>query len=395
MGYHASLPIQSLMKGCVINDSGVVQYYLKSDDWTKKADGSASNLDGTDGQVMVEIPKFYHKIENPTGVTYQHKFSLYPISGFVEIPSFYVAPSEAQIQRSNLKGSSVRNLSTDYRGGDNNATWDALDNTLLGKPATVISLTNFRTYARNRGAKWNVLPYRQTMLIYDLFICEYATLNSQKAVNGTLTGNGYKQGGLGNGVTTANGTEWNNFNGYYPFITVGASDGLANGSGEVTGVTVNNFGGTGQTRTFTVPRYRGIENLFGHLWEWVDGASIYHQTTGEGSTHRFYICDTPANFADGTTTNYDYRGDLPAEGWLKSVTHDAKGIIIPKTVGGNSATYFCDYYYTPAAGVGYWVGVLRGGAANSGSSAGFVCVDSYLGASDTGTSIGSRFCYLP
>jgi hypothetical protein len=232
-------------------------------------------------------------------------------------------------------------------------------------------------------------------LLYDLFICEYATLNSQKAVNGTLTGDGYKQGGLGNGVTTANGTEWSNFNGYNPFITCGASDSLANGSGEVTGVTVTNFGGTGQTRTFTVPRYRGIENIFGHIWEWQDGASVYHQTTGEGSTHRFYICDTPANFADGTTTNYDYRSDLPAEGYVKSVTHDAKGILIPKTVGGNNVTYFCDYYYTPATGVGYWGGVLRGGNASSGSNAGFVYVKSDKGASNTDTIIGSRFCYLP
>ena len=88
MAYHASLPVQSLMKGCIINDSGAVQYYLKSDDWSKKADGSASVLDGTDGQVMVEMPKFYHKIENPSSGVYRHKISLFPISSFTEIPKF-------------------------------------------------------------------------------------------------------------------------------------------------------------------------------------------------------------------------------------------------------------------------------------------------------------------
>ena len=63
MTLHATLPVQSAMKGCLLLDNGTVNYYLKADDWTKKADGSASNLDGTDGQVMVEIPKHYRKFE--------------------------------------------------------------------------------------------------------------------------------------------------------------------------------------------------------------------------------------------------------------------------------------------------------------------------------------------
>jgi hypothetical protein len=217
---------------------------------------------------------------------YRHKISLFPISGFTEIPKFYVSPSETQIQRSTLKLSSVRSLDADYRGGANNAALDAAINTDLGKPATSISLTNYRTYARNRGTKWNVLPYRQIMLIYDLFIIEFATLNSQKAVSGVLTIDGYKQGGLGNGVTTADGTEWGNFSGYNPFITCGASDTLANGSGEVS-VVKTDFGGSGVNRTFTVPRFRGLENLFGHIWEWHDGASVYHQTAVEGGLHKF------------------------------------------------------------------------------------------------------------
>lgn len=53
MTLHATLPVHSLIRGCLLLDDGTVNYYLKADDWTKKADGSASNLDGTDGQVMV------------------------------------------------------------------------------------------------------------------------------------------------------------------------------------------------------------------------------------------------------------------------------------------------------------------------------------------------------
>lgn len=34
-------------------------YYLDPNDWSKKADGTDSRLDGYDGTVQVEVPEFY------------------------------------------------------------------------------------------------------------------------------------------------------------------------------------------------------------------------------------------------------------------------------------------------------------------------------------------------
>lgn len=393
MSLHATLPVHVDIKACLLLDNGTVNYYLDPADWTKKASGAASDLTGTDGQVMIEIPAYYRKADNASEGIYQKKISTSPIAGFELIPKFYVAAYEAALSRSTLKLASVKNLTTDYRGGNNTAAWDAADNTLLGKPATSISLINFRTYARARGSnKWNVIPWRQSMLLYELFIIEYATLNSQKAVNVNLTVDGYRQGGLGNGVSTANGTEWSNFSGDNPFILTGSSDALANGTGEAS-VVKTNFGGAGVNRTFTVPRYRGVENIFGHIWEWNDGGSILHGTAGGVS--KFYTCDVPANFADGTAVNYDYRGDIPAtEGYVKKMLHDAKGIMIPKEVGGSSVTYFSDYNYTPGL-INAWRAVLRGGSALVGASAGFSYLSSFSAASDSYASIGARLCYIP
>mgnify|MGYP001765749227 CR=1 FL=1 len=393
MALHASLPVQSLMKGCLLADNGTVNYYLKSDDWSKKADGTASNLDGTDGQVMIEVPTYYRITENPSAGVYDHKISLVSIPGWQKVDKFYIGAYEGAVQRSTLKLASVKNTTTDYRGGNNTSAWDALAKTQLGRPATNISLTNFRTYARNRGSnKWNVEIYRNSMLIYELFIIEYATLNSQKAVNGTLTAQGYKQGGLGNGVSTANGTEWNNFNAYNPFVPCGYSDTLANTSGEVN-YTATDFGGTGINKTFTVPRYRGIEHPFGHIWKWQDGASIFHEAAGGNS--KFYTCDTPANFADNTASNYDYRSNLPtSSGYVKYVTHDEKGVIISKNSTGGSLTYFCDYFYTPGL-INGWRAVLRGGRADAGSNVGFGYLITYSAASSTDTHFGARLIYIP
>lgn len=397
---HATLPVHNQMKACLLYDNGTVNYYLDPTDWTKKADGSASNLTGADGQVMIEVPEYYRKSHNISNGVYDHMVSLSPIPGWQKVDKFYYGAFEAAVERGVNKLSSVVNTTAAFRGGNNTSAWDAADNSLLGKPATSISLANFRTYARNRaaGTKWNVNTWRQSMLIYELYMIEYATLNSQKAVNASLTVDGYKQGGLGNGVTTANSTEWNNFSSYNPFINCGASNSLASGSGEVS-VTITNFGGAGVNRTFAVPRYRGIENPFGHIWEWQDGASIFHE--GAGGVSKFYTCDNPTNFADGTTTNYDYRSELPPSAgaggtYVKTVTHDEKGVIIPLAggAGSGSVTYFCDYYYTPGL-VNAWRACLRGGAATDTANAGFVYLTTHHAASSTLAYFGSRLCYIP
>lgn len=392
MNLHCSLPVQSMMRACLLNDDGTVNYYLDPADWTKKVSGAASNLDGTDGQVMIEIPTFYRKVDNPSSGIYQHKISLYPVPGFTKIDKFYVGAYKAALKRDTLKLSSVQNLTATYRGGNNNAAYDAANNTFLGKPATSISLINFRTYARNRGSnKWNVLPWRQAMIVYNLFMIEYATMNSQKAVNVNLTAAGYKQGGLGNGTTQVDGTEWAIFNGYNPVIPCGQSNSLNSGSGEVS----YSIPGFGTSANQKVCRYRGMENLFGDIWEWCDGGSVFHQTDGAGGKSKFYGCNVPANFADGTAINYDYLGDLPrTEGWVKTMLHEDKSVMIPKELGGSDSTYFCDYFYTPG-GSGSWVAPLRGGTAYGRSAAGFGCLCTIYSAAVTAASIGARLCYLP
>jgi hypothetical protein len=394
MTLHASLPVQSLIKGCLLNADGTVNYYLKADDWTKKADGTASVLDGSNGDVMIEVPDYYRKVENPSAGVYYHKISLNPISGFTKVNKFYIGAYKSTVNRTApIKQWSIVNTDAEYRGGNNNDLLDAADNTQLGKPATGINLVNFRTYARNKVTgefKWNVIPHKQAMLLYELFFIEYATLNSQKAVNATLTAEGYKQGGLGNGTTTVNSTAWNTFNAYYPLIPVGTSNSLGNGSGEVN-YTIPNFGHA--SGAVNVNRYRGVENPFGDIWEWCDGASEFFEA--DGGIGKMYICDNPANFADGTETNYEYRGQIPtANGYINTMHHDEKGILIPKTAAGLETTYFCDYYYQPGL-VNGWRALLRGGAASNATHAGFVYLDTANAATTTHARLGARLSYIP
>ena len=141
---HRELPIQSAIKACLLLDNGTVNYYLNPTDWTKKLDGTACNLDGTDGQVMIELPSYYIKFES-AGTLRKVKISQYNLTGFTYVPKKYIAAFEGSVQRSTSKLCSVVNTAYDYRGGDNNAAWDAASNTLLGRPATAISRIDFRT----------------------------------------------------------------------------------------------------------------------------------------------------------------------------------------------------------------------------------------------------------
>ena len=388
MALHKSLPIQSRMKGCLLSDDGTVNEYLNPSDWT------GQTRDGSRGQVMVELPMYYRKFETE-GNKRRVKLSEYPLPGYHQVKKKYVSAYEATVQRSTTMLCSVANEDADYRGGGNNADWDSTYRTLLGRPATSISRTNFRTYARKRKSstkEWNCMTYDIQKDLYWLFVVEYATLNSQKAFNAQKDSNGYAQGGLGDGVTTLDGTKWNNFNGYNPFIPCGYTDSLGNGTGVVEFSMPTEYDAT--VKKLNVPRYRGIENPFGHIWQWTDGINVQIEP-GDGLS-KVFVSDNPEKFNDSNYDGYSHVGnEARTEGYVKSVIFGEGGEIMPDAVGGGSTTYFCDYHYTNIPSATTLRGVLFGGCAHVGANAGFAFAYSDYAPSNTDASVGSRLCFLP
>lgn len=388
MSFHRTLPVHSLMRGCLLADDGTVNKYLDPDDWTNEV------LDGSQGQVMVEIPRHFRKCETDGNIM-RVKLSLLPLDGFLEIPKMYVSAYEASLEHSTNKLCSVVNKGADYRGGNNNSAWDGTYRSLLGMPATKISLNNFRAYARNRNTAstgWNCYLYQAHKALWWLFAVEYANFNSQDTFNAALDDNGYHQGGLGAGVTTM--PDWNEFNGYYPVVPCGVTNSLGNHTGTVDYNVINSDGST--RVTFAVPRYRGVENPFGHVWKWTDGCKCIIQSEASGGLSKFYVCDDPAKFTASGVGNYDYRGDLPRkEGYVKALILGEDGEIMPLEVGGGSTTYFCDFFYTniPSSGEAER-GVLFGGNAGHGANAGFVCAYTIFEPTSAYVAVGSRLCFI-
>lgn len=380
---HKELPVQSLMKRCLLTDSGEVTY-LDPQDSTKLITGEDAILDGTAGQVMVEIPEHYRKF-TLTEDSYNCEISLYPFKGAHKINKCYISAYEATLDRANNKLSSVVNTTTQYRGGNNNSDWDDTYRTLLGRPATAISLTNFRNYANNRGSNWKCQEWDIYNTVFWLYTIEYANLNCQDTFNSNTTDEGYHQGGLGSGVTSI--SDWNGYNSYNPFVPCGHTNSLGNHTGVVTYTALNEDGTTKYNAP--VPSYRGIENPFGHIWKWTDGVLA----RGNGTTQDYYMCRIRSNYASTLNNSYINVGTSPTdEGWKKSIIRNQYGDILTAEVGSSSSTYFCDYHYQGVSN-GTIYGFHSGGSAGGGSGAGFGRLGSHYSPARATVYFGSRLCY--
>lgn len=239
------------------------------------------------------------------------------------------------------------------------------------------------------------MTYDVQKMLYWLFVVEYATLNSQEAFNDQLTADGYRQGGLGDGVTTLDGGKWNTFNGYYPFIPCGYTDELGNRTGIKEYSMPTEYDAS--IKKVNVPRYRGIENPFGHIWQWTDGINIQIQSAAAGGLSKVFVTDDPEKFNDSNYTGYSHVGnEARTEAYVKSVIFGEGGEIIPDVVGGGSTTYFCDYHYTNIPSSGEVLrGVLFGGVASDGASAGLAFASSSSAPSSASAGVGSRLCFIP
>ena len=340
---HKELPVQSLMRRCLLTDSGEVTY-LDPQDSTKLATGENAILDGTAGQVMVEIPEHYRKF-TLTEDSYNCEISLYPFVGAHKVNKCYISAYEASLDRTNNKLSSVVNNTTQFRGGaevvngtESTYKWDNTYRSLLGRPVSGQNLEMLRTYANNRGSNWKCYEWNIYCTIYWLYTIEYANLNSQSNFNNITTDEGYKQGGLGAGVTDLNDTNMYDFNRYTPFIPCGYTNSLGNNTGIVPFTMPEEYGSPVVTN---VPSYRGIENPFGHTWKWLDGVLA----KGNGTILEYYKTNNRSGYSSSLTSDYIKIGEITKNvGYIKEIIRTSQGDIMASVIGGSDTTYFCDQH---------------------------------------------------
>lgn len=374
---HKSLPVQSQYKGCVANGAAI-NYYLDPNDWSKKADGGNSVLDGTDGTVRVHIPKFYGKSGVEGNKRWVRISTVKCDDTWVEIPEMLLDAYRSTVNQTGNKAVSVVNTTAQFRGGGNrtaNDTYLSSDKfrSDLGKPRTNISRANMRTYAANAGSEMLCYEYYK-WIFYWAWVIEYATFNSQATYNAELTADGYHQGGLGPGTTdwNNNANGWSGYNGTYPITPCGYCNDIGNFTGIkelVIPETVVGESTTVPTKTFKVPRWRGFDNPFGDIWTNLDG--IILERTAANQPSSVYTTSNPSAFGDDNTAKGKMTvagKEIASDGYTKDFDLGSKGEIIPSVVGGSATTYMCDYHWCNTASTSLRTLIVGGGAANGGAA---------------------------
>ena len=426
---HQNLPIQSKFRGCVVKD-GVVQYYLDPTNWNKAADpGVVANggitagsgvtappyytgtvhLDGTDGDVCVHTPKFYITAgtdSSDNNIVVMSEQTISPSDAGItlgqcnEVKEMFIDAYRGTIDQSNSKLVSVNNKNTNYRGGNNSTNYDTYitsdpARSLLNKPRTSLSRSQFRTYAKNAGK--TLLTYDQYKNIFVWpYVIEYNNLNSQAKYDSNLDTNGYHQGGMGDGVLGGfSWSDWSGYNGDNPLTPCGFGDSIGNGTGCVTLSTSAFTYGTSNTsvtaKTYKVPRWRGFDNPFGDIWTNLDGIILDYTDV--------YILNDSSKYSDSLATVKTYATtdgttarlltDMSASsGQISSVKVSKYGDIYPTKVNGKNQ--FGDYFYNASAKNTNGFSCLVGGSVDNGSSGGLFYLYADCGVGYASASFGAR-----
>ena len=337
------------MKRCNVADNGTINAF----------DGDAGYTEnGSNGQVMVYVPKFWYKLDvsesgSLSGSNIRKgtwSIADAPADGFKLHPAFLAADGVTELDYF-LYGA------FDAVGQDSNGTYSTSYNTTsykLGsvggnsyKPSVSLTRATARTMATNRGTGWYSAGVKQTMAIQMLFAVEYG-FNSQTT--------------LGNGI-------------------VGAS--AASNTGTTTGST-SSGDLSGKT---TAVNYRGIENFWGNVWNWIDGINFYERTP--------YICNS-YSFADDTSSGYtSISFNLPSSNYITALGYDSTNdwILLPSESSSTSAVSgpIGDYVYSNFS----WRVARLGGYWGSDSSAGAFCWSGSGDSSDSSSYVGARVMFIP
>lgn len=305
MDMHRSLPIQNGMRRCLLKSDGTVYAYLDHYDSRYYAVGSKDEngndiggqiaaLDGSKGQVMVEIPRHWFNANTVTiqGATYmQVAISPYQQRGWKEMDKCYVGAYEASYDETKL--CSVSEGFIEYGH----------------------SLSWYREKARANeptGNHWNIMPFTIWTELYWLFVIEYANTNYREAYNPQLTALGFKQGGLSD--------------------FLGAQE-------EFTGVL--DMVGNGTYCISFMRIYHGIEYIFGNYGCIFDGAQYSGSTAS--ATNNPSLFESPRAYLTISAS-----APSSAVGYISEITMASNpaihGVFAPKTLNGSSTSYYCGYF---------------------------------------------------
>uniref|UniRef100_UPI001951D0C2 fibronectin type III domain-containing protein n=1 Tax=Levilactobacillus wangkuiensis TaxID=2799566 RepID=UPI001951D0C2 len=189
-----------------------------------------------------------------------------------------------------------------------------------------LTIGSFRADAKANGDGYQLLDIHVVDVWQVLFLIEFATLDSQSIIHGNL-------------------------------------DNGSSGSAKTNGTGSNHAGSSGYATSTGPMDYRGIENMYGNLYQWTDGVNL----TGANA----WVCDDANKYqSDLFAAPYQALSYTTATGWISKMGYDSNHPFaqFATVASGSASTYYADYQYTTtgntvAAYGGYWYGAGSYGGA--------------------------------
>lgn len=290
------------------------------------------------GDVMVKIPKFWYRRYRTGNVEYL-KIADKATTGFTLHPAFNHGGVEKDCVYIGA-----------YKTSSNNKSVSG------ATPQVSQTRATFRTNAKSKGTGWGLIDISALSAVQMLILVEFANNNVQNVI--------------GRGYCDSNNSA----------LKTGTCNSVTN----LTGIPAGTSGKVDVV-------WRGIEGLWGNIWEWVDGVNW-----NGGS---YYVCNNPSNYADDTATNYEKLSYTGATNWSSSYittegldTGNNPHVMLPSAAGsGSETTYMCDACWSSTG----WRVFLRGGRWVGGSGCGLFTASLSDASSGSSTYCGSRLLYIP
>lgn len=322
-------------------------------------------FDGSNGEVLTRIPEFYWKREIIDGYEYIY-ISDYAIAGFNKSEEFSVGRYDACIDEDGKLHS--------YSGYS---------------PSTNKNITQHRDAAKLLSDEFCMIDYRYFMLQL-LYLVEYANYNSQSQLGNGIVSMRYTASDKAIIAGETTNTIVIATNDYFKVgqqIAIGTTvDGVSickdrtiteiaeyskdttegtaiTFDGEPVNIAIGNIihacaqkeggcdslgmkSGCLANDSQHAVIYRGIENIFGNVFNWIDGLNIQE--------YQAYICRNPEEYTsdkfDGSYIKLGYMNCQERDMYIKKLGFDEKNpdIALPIEIGGGagSSSGMCDFYYS-------------------------------------------------
>lgn len=284
-----------------------------------------ANRTSPSSATCVKIPQFYYKVEK-SGNIFRYYVADGPLDGFSLHPG-----SESYIAR--------------YEGYLVNKSGGQALCSYSNTPAkTGLTRAEFRNYAKNFASNAQLYDFAAWCAVGLLYLVEFADWDSQEKINRGIV-----------------------------------NDSSVHKTGETDAMVYHT--GRANSGDNAAVQYRGVENPWGNVREWVDGINI-----GERSV---YICTDPENYVDNTATNYPYSNiQIPRSGWIKGLGFSSvfPWAFIPNATGGSSTSYITDYVGSDTG----WRGLYVGGSWSESFHAGLFLFLATSSSSFTSSNLGAR-----